>query len=237
MNQPIWTKNFISVSLVNLFIFTTFYSLLTTLPLYVIYQIGGTEAQGGLVVTAMLIAAIIMRPFSGQLLERFGKKRMLIGSAIAFAITNIGYFWMDQFDALMVLRFVHGISFAIVTTATSAIAADIVPAKRQGEGLGYFTMFMNVAVVIGPFIGLTVTQYFTFTALFQVLSCFAFVSIVFALLLKEPEQEKNTKPAFAMSLQELFEFRALPFSFIGLLVAFAYSGIISFISVFAKHQA
>ena len=78
-SDRIWTKSFISLSLIQLFIFIVFYALLTTLPLYVIHDLGGSNASAGLVVTVMLVAAIVIRPFSAKLLDIFGKKKMLIG--------------------------------------------------------------------------------------------------------------------------------------------------------------
>ncbi|WP_018933056.1 MFS transporter [Gracilibacillus lacisalsi] len=237
MSQPkIWTKNFISIAAVNLFIFITFYTLLTTLPLYVIDKWGATEAQGGLVVTAMLLAAILLRPFSGTILDIFGKRKMLLISSILFAITMIFYLFVDTFMTMLILRFIHGLSFAIVTTVTSAIAADIVPAKRRGEGLGYFTMAMNLAVVFGPFIGLTVIQFTSYHNLFLMLNLFTVLSVISSLFVQANEVKPTDQPKGTSSfkLKELLEKEAVSISFIGLLIAFAYASIVSFISVYGN---
>ena len=60
--------------------------------------------------------------------------------------------------------------FSVITTAAGSLAADIVPANRKGAGLGYFAMSTNLAVVIGPFIGLLLIQYSSFNVLFIVMS-------------------------------------------------------------------
>ncbi|WP_208590584.1 MFS transporter [Gracilibacillus suaedae] len=236
MSQPrIWTKNFISIAAVNLFIFITFYSLLTTLPLYVIDKWDATEAQSGLVVTAMLLAAILLRPFSGTILDKFGKRKMLLISSILFAMTMIFYLFVDSFMTMLVLRFIHGLSFAIVTTVTSAIAADIVPAKRRGEGLGYFTMAMNLAVVFGPFIGLTVIQFTSYYNLFIMLNLFTVLSVISSFFVQAKEVKPTDQPkGTSFKWKELLEKEAVSISFIGLLIAFAYASIVSFISVYAN---
>src|SRR5699024_7793027 len=156
----IWTKDFISLALTQFILFTVFYSLLTTLPVYVIDELGGTQSNAGLVVTFMLASAIIVRPFSAKVLDIVGKKRTLV------------------------LRFIHGISFSIVTTATSSIAADIVPNARKGAGMGYFAMSMNLAVVAGPFIGLTLVQSFSFNVFFIVLSILMIISFLCTLIVQ-----------------------------------------------------
>lgn len=232
-SQKIWTKNFISIGLVNLFVFITFYALLTTLPLYVIGEWGISEAKAGLVVTMMLLSAILVRPFSGNLLSLFGKKKMLVIGVCLFTVTTIFYVFVHSYITLLILRFLHGISFAILTTATSAIATDIVPPNRRGEGLGYFTMSMNVAIVIGPFIGLTIQQLFSYSVLLVLLNVFAIISVFCAFIVQNSEKIED-KVRVSWSMKNLFEPKALLFSIIGLLVAFAYASIVSFISVFAE---
>ncbi|SFL34378.1 Predicted arabinose efflux permease, MFS family [Gracilibacillus orientalis] len=233
--SKIWTRNFISIAVVNLFVFISFYTLLTTLPLYVIDEWGGSEAQGGLVVTVMLLAAILLRPFAGNILTRYGKRNVLLISSILFAITMIFYLFIDSYLAMLLLRFIHGFSFAILTTATNAMAADIIPAKKRGEGLGYFTMSMNLAIVLGPFLGLSIIQFTSYTNLFIILNLFTILSVV-SIFFVQTKDVKNTDKSKGSPFKwkELLEKEVLSISFIGLLVAFAYSSIVSFISVYAN---
>ncbi|WP_146737896.1 MFS transporter, partial [Bacillus tropicus] len=84
-SDSIWTKDFIMVVLVNLFVFVFFYTFLAVLPIYMIQELGGSESQGGLLISLFLLSAIITRPFSGAIIERFGKKRMTIVSLALFA--------------------------------------------------------------------------------------------------------------------------------------------------------
>ncbi|TGB02467.1 MFS transporter [Halobacillus salinus] len=234
--RPIWTKSFVSISLTHFIVFVTFYALLTTLPIYVIDELGGNEAQGGLVVTIMLLAAILVRPFSGKILEKLGKKKALVISILLFTITTGFYLIATQYQALLGLRFIHGLSFAILTTTTGAIAADVVPAERRGEGLGYFAMAMNVAVVVGPFLGLTMLQITDFTNLFLVLSGVMVCGVISSTLIQLPANEKEEQPEAPkkLSFHDLFDTKALPIAIIASMIAFSYSSIISFISVYAN---
>lgn len=72
--EPLWTKDFISVSASNFFLFVAFYFLLVTMPIHAIQELGGSAAQAGLLTTCFLISAIVVRPFAGQWIERLGKK-------------------------------------------------------------------------------------------------------------------------------------------------------------------
>src|SRR5699024_5897383 len=133
---------FISLALTQFILFTVFYSLLTTLLVYVLDDLGGTQYNAGLVVTFMVASAMLLRPFLATVLDIVGKERTLVLSVGLFAFTTFFYLTINAFIPLLILRFIHGISFSIVTTATSSIAADIVPNARKGAGMGYFAMSM-----------------------------------------------------------------------------------------------
>ncbi len=233
--QPIWTKRFISIFLINFFLFLTFYGLLTSLPIYVVNDLGRSSVDGGLIVTIFLLSAIFVRPFSGKLLQDFGKKRMLMISMILFTVCSYMYLWIDNFALLLVLRFIHGIWFSIATTATSAIAADMVPLKRRGEGLGYFVMSNNFAVVCGPFLALTLLQFTSFTVLFFILASLLTIGVLLTAFSKVNEGVR-TAPVEKkrLKIQDLLDGKALPIALTGSLVAFAYSSVLSFISMYAN---
>ncbi|WP_158701749.1 MFS transporter [Lentibacillus sp. Marseille-P4043] len=234
--QPIWTRSFISISVTQFMVFLVFYALLTTLPIYVIDNMGGSEAEGGLVVTVMLIAAIIVRPFSAKLLDKLGKKKGLIISVAIFTATSFLYIWTDQFISLLLLRFFHGLSFGVISTATGAIAADVIPPSRRGEGLGYFAMAMNLAVVAGPFIGLSLLQFITFQMLFVILSVLMISGVICSILVHVPATDavnnsETVKHKF--TLHDLIELKAIPIALISSLASLAYASVLSFISVYA----
>lgn len=234
--SPIWTKSFMSISMTQLMVFTVFYALLTTLPLYVIHGLQGSGADGGLVITVMTVAAILIRLVSAKILEITGKRRGLILCAVAFAVTTVIYIGMWSLLPLLVLRFIHGLSFGLITTATGAIAAIVVPKERHGEGIGYFAMSGNIAVVVGPFIGLTLLQYSSFQTLFIILSIMSLGIVLFAALVQVPmEKEEETEPKKQkLSLHDFIETKAIPVSLIAALLTIAYASIMTFVSVYSE---
>lgn len=235
--QQIWTKDFISISMTQLVVFTVFYALMTTLPLYVMNNLDGSTADGGLVITVITASAILIRLFSAKFLDKLGKKRGLVIGAIAYTLTTFVYIWMKALTPLLILRFIHGISFGFITTATGAIVANIVPKERHGEGIGYFAMSGSIAVVLGPFAGLTFIQYVSFETLFIILSIITLGAILFASLVQEQKVEKGSaveQKAQKLTVKDFIETRALPVSFIAALFTFAYASITTFLSVYAE---
>ncbi|MGB6407688.1 MAG: MFS transporter [Planococcus donghaensis] len=232
--RPIWTKSFVNISISTFFVFVVFYALLTYMPLYVLNELNGTSTEAGLVISVFLLSAIIMRFLSGMILEKFGKKRMLLISVFLFAISTVLYLVVGSFTGLLWLRFFHGIWFSLLTTVAGAIAADIIPPERRGEGLGYYGIAMNLAVVVGPFIVLTLQQYVSAHMIFIVLAIIILIGFLCALAVQVDEEPDSKQPKHKLSINDFLEKKTMPIATVGFLIAFAYASVIAFISVYAE---
>lgn len=237
MNKPkLWTKNFISISLSNFFLFITFYFLLVTLPILAMDDFHSSASEAGLMTTVFLISAIISRPIAGQWLEQAGHKKVLLTALLIFAGASLLYFFPKTISGFLLIRFLHGIGFGMATTAAGAIVADIIPSSRRGEGMGYFIMSSNLAMVLGPFVGLMTIQQWGTKVLFTLSVIGAIASLATGINVKlsknEPFQQKMAHSSF--SLRNFFEASAVPISLIGAFFALVYSSILSFVSVYAN---
>ena len=231
--EALWTKSFIFVSMANLFLFMTYYGLLVTLPSAAIKYYDATGTAAGLINAVFLGAAIVIRPFLGPWIERFGKKRILVASFFIFFACSFTYSFLHSIASLLVLRMIHGIAFGMATTITGAIIADVVPESRKGEGMGYFVMSSNLAIVAGPFIGLTIFRELDINALFWMGAFFSFTALMLGLgttLAKEEPFIHGKKN------QVMFEKGAIPISVTGAYFALAYSTVLSFMAVFAAER-
>lgn len=235
-HSKIWTGPFSVAVINNFFIFIVFYSLLTVLPVYILTELNGTHAQAGLAMTTFMLSAIVVRPFSGKIIEILGKRKTLIITEFFFVLSTILYFFIDSLTLLFILRLFHGIWFSIVSTVLIAVANDMIPEGRKGAGIGYFAMSTNIAVVLGPFIGLTTLQWLSYHWLIAGLSIAVVIGFLFAFTLKISEYQPGTQTVtnHRFSWSDLFVAKAIPIAIVGCLTAFAYSSIMSFISVYAE---
>ncbi len=231
--EPIWTKSFISIFCTNLSIFIVFYGLVATLPLYALDVLSRSDEEAGLLMSIFLLSAIIVRPFTGKLLDIFGKRKMMWLSLVLYLLCTILYYLMHDFQALLVLRFVHGIWFSIITTASGALAADMIPLNRRGAGLGYFAMSTNLGVVLGPFIALFFVQTFSFDMLFIALSVLLVLGSLAALAVPKMEMV-SPQPKKKLSLNDFFEGKAMPVAVLGGFFSFTYASVLSYISIYAQ---
>ncbi|NEU30753.1 MFS transporter [bacterium LRH843] len=234
--QPIWTKAFISLFFTNMTVFTIFYGLISTLPLYAKDVLSRTDEEAGLLISIFLLSAIICRPFTGKVLDLVGKRKMLWISLLFYLLCTILYYFISPFTGLLILRFVQGIWFSIATTASGTLAADNVPMNRRGTGLGYFAMSTNLAVVVGPFIGLFIIQSFSFDLLFILLSVLMLVGALFSLVIPADETTKAAPSKRKLSIDDLFEKKALPIAILASLLSFSYASVLSYLSIYAQQK-
>lgn len=234
---PLWNRSFILCVVNNLFLFTYYFALIAILPIYITTDLGGTVKEAGLALTLFLVSSIAIRPFSGLIIEKLGKKLAMRGAGLLFALFAFSYLLIDSMSSLLIVRFLHGIWFSILTTVTVPVANDFIPDQRKGEGMGYFVMSTNLGVVFGPLIALTTIQFTSFQMLFGILAVLISLGLIFSLILnirKLPQAKLKTAEKSRLSLQDIIETKVLAVSFVALLTAFAYSSITSFITVFAE---
>lgn len=232
----LWNRSFIAICLSSFFLFMTFYILAVTLPIFVLDELKSSQEQIGLVMTVFVIATVIMRPLTGKWVDQYNRKKLLFISLLIFLVATCLYLGTKSIILLLALRFLHGIGFGMGTTASGAIAVDLIPDHRKGEGIGYFSLFMSLAMVIGPFVGLTVVSQSSFTVLFAICITFSFLSFLFGSLADIPKthREASVKMERVSGWKSLVEPKSIPIAIAGSVLAFSYGGITTFISVYAK---
>lgn len=226
--ERLWTRPFIQMTIGMLFLFTGFYLLLPTLPLY-IKQLGGSEAQVGLIIGIFTLSAVIFRPIVGGLLDRYGRRPFIVGGLLFFALSMYLYDWVAGILLLVVLRIIHGMSWAISTTAVGTAITDIIPSTRRGEGMGWYGLAMTVAMAVGPMLGIWIIQNYSFHSLFLFATSLSVVALILGFMTKIPFQRRA-----AIGRMEFFERSVLSVTVAIFFLAVAYGGITTFLPLFAE---
>lgn len=236
MNQErLWGRSFMSLCASVFFLFLTNYTLVSTLSIYAVDRFEATKPQVGLIVTAFAIPALISRLVAGPWMKRYGERRVYLTAATIYFVASSLFLFSSSLGVVLLLRAVQGFTAGIGTSAGGTIAALLVPKRRTGEGLGYYATFMSLAMVIGPWVGLTVIQSLPFTVLFLCGALFAALSVATGLLVATPKAQASAaaeSAAKATGWRAILEPAAIPISLCGLLLAFSYSGLSAFASVY-----
>ena len=142
----------------NFTLFFAFYVLTPLLPLYLSEHFGATKDVIGLVLSGYTITALLVRPFSGFVVDSFPRKTVLMLSFGVFAIFFAGYLAASTLLLFTIVRTLHGGPFGALTVSNSTVAIDVLPSSRRTEGIGYYGLSNNLAMAIAPTIGIFIYQ-------------------------------------------------------------------------------
>ena len=157
--ERLWNRNYCKVMAANFSLFFAFYVLSPLLPLYLSEHFGATKDVIGLVLSGYTVTALVMRPFSGYMVDSFPRKTVLMVSFTAFAIFFAGYLAASTLLLFTIVRTLHGAPFGALTVANSTVAIDVLPSSRRTEGIGYYGLSNNLAMAIAPTIGIFIYRY------------------------------------------------------------------------------
>jgi len=156
------------------------------LPIYA-KQVGLNDAEIALVLGAQLVAAMAVKPISGRLSDRFGRKPVII-AGLLFCIAALPLiFRSESFTAFALFSIVLGIGVGAVTPVTNALIADLASAKRLGAAMGVFGTVFDVGEAMGPIVAGFLIGSLGYAATFDVLAAATLAAtIVLMFAVREP---------------------------------------------------
>ncbi|VDG96873.1 major facilitator superfamily transporter [Lysinibacillus sphaericus] len=236
--QNLWTKDFIFISIINFFIMIVMYMLIVTIAPFAVEEYGASASMAGLVSGIFIIGTLSARIVTGRVIESIGSRRILLIGMVISVVAIALYFTAHSLPVLLLVRFIHGIGLGIASTATGTMVAQIIPPSRRGEGIGYFSLSTVLATAIGPFFGIYLSQHADFTWIFAFSLILSIIGLgMFFFVEKRPEEAPHeiSEPEDApKGLANYIEKSAIPIAVITLLAGIAYSGVLSFLSFYAK---
>jgi MFS family permease len=156
--------------------------LVPTLPLYA-QDFGVNYALISLAVAAAGLGTLVGDVPSGMMLERFGRKPVMVVGTIALALATLGLVYLQYFPALVFLRFLAGVGTAMWNISRMAYLTDTVPLRDRGRALSTFGGVSRIGTFVGPAVGGVLGSILGLTAPFYAAAAAAaaaaFISIVF----------------------------------------------------------
>lgn len=150
----LWNRNYILVMAANFLLFFSLYNLMPILPIYLADDLHAEKGLIGEVMGGFIVTALLIRPFSGYLVDRFPRKKVLLLCYGAFVVFNIGYVAFASALAFAIVRALQGLAFGATSVSNSTVAIDVLPSCRRSEGIGYYGISNNLAMAIGPSVAL-----------------------------------------------------------------------------------
>ncbi|WP_091496983.1 MFS transporter [Amphibacillus marinus] len=234
VQEKIWTKDFAMVCSANFFIFLGFQMTLPTLPLLV-QELGGTDQIIGLITGIFTLSSLLFRPYAGHALETRGRQFIYMLGLAIFVISVGSYAIIPSIMLLFVMRMVQGVGWGLSTTATGTIATDLIPQARRGEGMGYFGLSGNLALALGPTLGLALVGRLSFFQLFLIIGSLGVVSLILATRINYKKVEALPNKSTTVKF-DVFEKSAVKPSILLFFVTTTFGGVASFLPLYTEQR-
>lgn len=228
----LWTLAFLSFVLLNLFIFMGFDLLLPTLSVY-LESHGNTEADIGLIFGTFTISAILMRMLASRLARRLNALWLVRMGLLGCVLAGIWYNWAQTVPTGMAARFLHGAGFGLASTLITALASQVIPPARMGEGLGYLGLGTTLALALGPFFGIWLVDELGYLVMFIIVASFYAAGVLMVSLLPKIKLASADPEAPRPNLT-LLSRRVLAPSFLMLLIGIIMSSVTIYMALFCR---
>lgn len=230
--EPIFTKNFILLFVVNFFIGGIMFGLNTILAEYT-SEFSSLPLLSGIAVGIMTGGAVITRLYAGIGMQKHSWKKLIMISAVLHVIACCLYFATVNVVMLIIVRFIHGLTFGVLASSTASVGLAQIPKSRFGEGAGYFMLAPALSMAICPFIcGLIMDTGGMFYEILYTIGCSLVILTGLAFAKIEKPAEAWIKPERETGISRFIEPKVLPITLCIFLFGIGYSGIISFLREF-----
>jgi MFS family permease len=163
------------------FLFFMGMNLFLLLPIHV-QQMGGDEADVGLVQGAYSLAGILFQPLVGLWVNRLGRGFFMRLGALLLALSAAGLVFSHSIPLHAALRAVQGLAFSAFFVANYIHIVDLSPVERRGWALGIFGLSGLMSTALAPLLGEAVLRQASFRWCFVLAALLAAGS--FAILLR-----------------------------------------------------
>nr|MBA3489122.1 MFS transporter [Longispora sp. (in: high G+C Gram-positive bacteria)] len=145
--------------------------------LYLIGELGATEAIAALGYPLFEFGMIMGRVLGDRLRIRFGTQAMLVGSGLGTAIAMVGLIAVSGYMGALVLMFLGGLVASTVIPITMSLAGQV-GGERSGVAVTQTGVFGYAGLLLGPVVlGFVADASSIRTALWVVVACALVVAI------------------------------------------------------------
>jgi MFS family permease len=154
-------------------------------------DLGATELRIGAIVGVAGVAAIVVRPSIGRIIDRRGTNLLIRIGTLVIAAATVAYAFADQLGSLVIgARLLQGLGQAMAMTAFWAHVAARIPLEKRTQGIALFGISGLAPIGIAPGVGdVILGTSWGYRGVFLAAAVFSIVSFVMSLFL-EPSSTK-----------------------------------------------
>lgn len=234
--EKLWNSNYIKVWLANFMIFFSFMLVTPLLPIYLSETFAADKHVIGVVLSGYTLTALLVRPFSGFIVDSYPRKQVLLICFFLMFIFFAGYLVAGSLLLFAIVRTLHGAPFGATTVANSTVAIDVLHPSRRAEGIGYYGLSNNIATAISPSVAIYIYQLtHNFDLIFAISMAVAGIGLIINSTVKL-EKRELIKDKKVISLDRFFLLKSWSQSLTMVCFAFSYGVLSTYIAIYGKEQ-
>ena len=111
-----------------------------------------TEAQIGWANSCALIGCLVGALVAGALSDKFGRKRLLLASALLFAVTSLGNALAGSFTVFISWRMLGGVAIGLASNLSPMYIAEVAPAGIRGKLVAINQLTVVIGILLAQYI-------------------------------------------------------------------------------------
>ncbi len=170
---------------------TSFYLLLSVVPLYA-GSVGAGGVGAGLTTGVLMFSTVAAELATPRLVARFGYRLVFAVGLLLLGAPSLALTASASMAAILTVSVVRGLGFAIAVVVGGALVASLVPRERRGEGLGLYGIVVGVPAVVALPLGVWLAGYAGYPLVFVAgaVAALAGLAVVPGLPGREPKPEQ-----------------------------------------------
>ncbi|AZV43816.1 MFS transporter [Peribacillus asahii] len=149
--KPISFK-MIQLYLLSMLFFTANSVLTVIFPLQAEHY-GFKTSEIGIMMGLYMFVCMFLRPFAGQMIAKYGVKKVMWTLLIVHALALVLYVWLEV-DSLYAVRSLQGVVTAFFSMSMQIGITDILRDKDRGQGMAMYSLSTVLPGLYGPALAL-----------------------------------------------------------------------------------
>lgn len=112
---------------------------------------GLNPVSEGWFVSCALLGCIIGVSFSGKLSDKYGRKIVLIISAVLFLASAIGCMYAESFTVLIIFRLIGGLGIGVASMVSPLYISEFAPSRLRGMMVSLYQLALTIGIVLAYF--------------------------------------------------------------------------------------
>ncbi|MGW2636962.1 MFS transporter [Streptomyces sp. NPDC001348] len=108
-------------------------------------DVPGVDALVPMALTIPALSLALLAPFAGVIVDRLGRKRLLVVSTVVYAILGTAPLWLDSLGAIVASRALVGVAEAAIMTCSTTLIGDYYSGRQRDRYLAMQTMCASIS--------------------------------------------------------------------------------------------